>query len=54
MIALLEDVGFPADCVNTVGNQYTGARTALITPAGLTGDIPIGRGNTSRATHYPR
>ena len=41
MIALLEDLGFPADCVGIVGNMYTGAMTAFITPAGLTGEIPI-------------
>ena len=53
MIALLEDLGFPSDCVNIVGNLYTGARTAFITPAGLTGEIPIGRGNIQGDTLSP-
>ena len=53
MIALLEDLGFPADCVDIVGNMYTGARTAFITPAGLTGEIPIGRGNIQGDTLSP-
>jgi hypothetical protein len=53
MIALLEDLGFPSNCANIVGNLYTGAGTAFITPAGLTGGIPIGRGNIQGDTLSP-
>jgi ribonuclease HI/exonuclease III len=45
VMAILDALGFPPDCVNIVRDLYTNARTAFITPAGLTKEIPLHRGN---------
>ena len=44
LLAVMRDMGFPADAVSAVGAVYRGAVTRFATPHGETADIPIRRG----------
>ena len=45
LIHILGLLGFPPDCIDIIQDIYADTRTAFITPAGTTQEIPLRRGN---------
>ena len=52
-LLMIMQKGFPGVAINTVKDIYTNACTKIATPAGVTEDIPIGRGTIQGDTLSP-